>query len=177
MRAGVIGIVAFARLLVCEADVTAQEIAYAKENVRPTELNGSSFVREEISSFIVSSAVDRMRCAEAGRLAAEKGTTNAIKAYGELMIKDQGRLLGELKRLAVLNGITISENDYEGDLKRMSGRQFNRTFVKMMIAEHERDLRLFKEAMASGDPEVSAFAARYIPLIESHLTMIKDIKR
>jgi putative membrane protein len=178
MEAGVIRIVTFAGLLVCGADATAQEIAYAKNDVRPkSELPEKSVAREVISNFIISSAAAREICAQEGRLAAEKGTTEEIKAYGELMIKDQGRLLGELKRLAVLNDITIPEKVYENDLHQKSGKQFNHAFVRTMIMEHERDIKAFKEAMTYGDPEVSAFTARYLPLIESHLALIKAIRR
>ena len=46
----------------------------------------------------------------------------------------------------------------------------------MIIADHERDLKLFKKAAQCNDPEVSAFAKRYLPLIQSDLEKIKKIK-
>lgn len=178
MRAKATSIVALAGLLVCGLSATAQQIAYAKSDARvESELSIESPAKEEISNFIINAAHARMICAEEGRLASEKGTRHEIKQYGELMIKDQGRLLGELKRLAVLNEITIPEDIYENDLGDKCGKRFNHAFVKAMIEEHERDIKIFKKAMTYSDPEVSAFAARYLPLIESHLQKIKDIKR
>ena len=130
------------------------------------------------SNFIVSTASARIAIAEESRLASKEGTTDEIKEYSALMIKDQGRLLGELKRLAVLRDITLPEDEtYKDDLSDKSGRQFNSAYIRTMISEHERDVRLFRQAITCGDPEVSAFAERYLPVIESHLKMIKSIKK
>lgn len=177
MRARVLIGVAFVGLLVC-GTAAAQEMVLAKNDLTlESGLHESSPANEVIINFIVTSANARLTGAEEGRLAAQKGTTEKIKAYGALMIKDQGRLLGELKRLAVLKGITIPEDIQENEIREKSGRQFDHAFVKLMIEEHERDIKLFKNALACGDPDVSAFAAQYLPLIESHLEKIKSIKR
>lgn len=130
-----------------------------------------------VTRFIVSTANSRMIIADESRLAAEAGTTTEIKEYGELMVKDQGRLLGELKRLAVLRNITIPDSTNGNELAEITGRQFNSTYIKTMIAEHERDIKLFKQAVAYGDPEVSEFAKRYLPVIEDHLKKVKGIKK
>lgn len=179
MKAGLTGIALLAMSLVYGTHAAAQEVAYARNSKVATgnKLPAKSLASEDISDFILSAAYARMICAEEGRLAAEKGTTPGIREYGKLMIKDQGRLLGELKRLAVLNGVSIPDRNYEIQLAQKSGRQFNNAFVKTMIMEHERDIKIFKEAIADGDPEVSEFASRYLPLIESNLKKIKSIKR
>lgn len=178
MRAGVIVVIALAGLSVCCLTASAQEFAYASNDLKlESELPEGSYVNQEAIRFIVSSAGARMIGAEEGRLAAQRGTTHEIQAYGELMIKDQGRLLGELKRLAVLKSISVPEEVQETELRTKSSKHFNNSFIKKMIAEHERDIKLFKDAITCGDADVSAFAAQYLPLIESHLEKIKAIKR
>ncbi len=173
-----VGIGTIIGLLICGGATNAQQIAYAKSDVSIKEESPEKVVfRDEISSFIINTAIARVICAEEGRLASEKATTKDIRRYGEMMIKDQGRLLGELKRLAVLNDVVIPNNTYEIYLDQKSGRQFNHAFIRNMIMEHERDIKIFKKATFSTDPEIAAFATRYLPLIESHLEMIKDIKR
>ena len=62
------------------------------------------------------------------------------------------------------------------NLSEENGRDFDKTFIKMIIADHERDLKLFKKAAQCNDTEVSAFAKRYLPLIQSDLEKIKKIK-
>ncbi len=66
--------------------------------------------------------------------------------------------------------------DDHRNLSEENGREFDRTFIKMIIVDHERDLKLFKKAAEYNDPEVSAFAKRYLPLIQSDLQKIKKIK-
>jgi putative membrane protein len=157
----------------CAFVATAQEVAYARNDDGVV----TNSVNDETENFILTSAVARLIGAEEGRLAAEKGTTREMRAYGVLVVKDQKRLLGELKRLAVLKNLTIPEDINETELAGKSGRRFNVAFLKTMTAELERDRELFHEATMSADPDVAAFAVRYLPLIESHLKKIRSIRK
>lgn len=178
MERQTLGIVAFLVCSVCGVDATAQEVAFAKNDIGSDRAVWSgSGVNEEVEFFILTLATARMISAEEGRLAVEKGTTPEIREYGELAIKDHGRLLGELKRLAVVKNISLPEDISENHLKDKSGKQFNNTFIKTMIAELERDIEHFEKAATYGDKDVSAFAAEYLPLLQSHLKKLKSIKK
>jgi putative membrane protein len=46
-----------------------------------------------------------------------------------------------------------------------------------MVDDHEDAVNLFKSHSESGkDPELKAFAAKTLPVLQGHLNMIKDIK-
>lgn len=125
--------------------------------------------------FLRKIADARMMDWAEGELAAERGTTADIKAYGERMIKDQDAMMSVLKNLAASKSIVLpqalSNRKADGldDLKRKVGKDFDKLFLKMISKDHRRDIRDFKKALNSDDPKVREFVNQYLPLIEDHL--------
>ncbi|MEJ1237379.1 DUF4142 domain-containing protein [Chryseolinea sp. T2] len=139
-------------------------------------------VNEEDANFLARVADGRMADLQQGKLASEKSANGLIRDYGKLMMKDQQMLLAQVKLLAATKNVTLPDNMSEGksdertDLVKESGKSFDKKFVDIMISEHERDISSFEEAAQSSDRKISQFAEKYLPLLESHLEKIKDIK-
>lgn len=47
----------------------------------------------------------------------------------------------------------------------------------MIIKDHKRDIRDFKKAMNSDDPDIREFAKRNLPLLEDHLEKAQALKK
>jgi putative membrane protein len=174
-----IALVAFVRLIGCSPE---------KDPVNNTnELNEQmaedKLTNRDVASFLVKSADARMMDAQEGWLATEKGSSMAVKRYGELMIKDQEELLSEIKKLAKKKNVAlppaISRKKERGrnNLADEADKDFDRKFIKMMTIDHERDVKLFRQATESKDADIRAFAKRYLPMIESHLEKIQTLKK
>jgi putative membrane protein len=139
-------------------------------------------VGEDVVDFLIKSADARMMHAQGGLLAARKGTSTSIRKYGQLMMKDQSMLLKEIKKLAKSCNVSLPRemsNKKVGnhrDLSGETGSDFDEKFIKIMTAGLEQDIKLFGKAVLSGDEQVSAFAQHYLPLIQSHLNKIQEIK-
>ena len=165
--------------------LSLQGFAQDKDPVKVAnkENDAKKLVDDDIADFLVKSADARMMDAQEGKLAVEKGTTQSMKDYGKLMLKDQAKLLAEIKKLAkkknvsLPDGISNKKEDGREDLKEKNGKEFDEKFIKMMIIDHERDIKLFEEAAEHRDAEVSAFAKKYLPMIQSHLSKINKIKQ
>ena len=54
-------------------------------------------------------------------------------------------------------------------LSKKSGNAFDKAYLKMMIADHTQTLDLFTTASHSKDNDISAFAAKTLPIIKMHL--------
>ncbi|MEJ7644566.1 MAG: DUF4142 domain-containing protein [Chryseolinea sp.] len=153
-----------------------------KANIANEEKAKIYKVDEDIADFLVKSADARMMDSKEGKLAIEKGTTASIRKYGQLMVKDQAEMLEKIKRLALKHQITlptgISDKKEDGreDLAEKTGDDFDKKFIKMMIKDHERDVKLFKNALDYKDEAVKLFANEYLPMIQSHLDKINEIK-
>lgn len=140
-------------------------------------------VSDEVREFLTEAADGRLMDAQEGELAAGKGTTSSIREYGKLMMMDQAMLLEKLKAIASHKNVSlpthISKEKQEGseDLKSKSGDEFDKKFVRMMIIDHKRDIRLYKKASRFDDEEVSEYARTYLPVIENHLERIRKIRK
>ncbi len=138
---------------------------------------------ENESDFLITAAEGRMMGALEGKAAIKKGTTSEIKNYGQLMIRDQKTMLADLKNLArTLSAVlpdTISSEKQNGlkNLLEKESKKFDRKFVKMMKIDHRRDIKLFTKAKNYDNAKIKAFAAQYLPLIESHLEKAKALRK
>lgn len=157
---------------------------FAQENdaAKKSNVNEKKVVSEEVAVFLVRSADARLVNTKQGRLAMERGTTAAIREYGKLMLKDQATLMQQIKELAAKRnvalpqGISNTKDDGRESLAGKTGKDFDTQFVKMMKADQQRDVRLFKEASAFKDKGVSEFAQKYLPMIQSHLNKIEALE-
>ncbi len=137
---------------------------------------------KNVEEFLEQSADARMMDAAEGKLAVEKGTTDAIKNYGKLMVTDQAKLLKEIQQLAASHHIILPEQisdkkeKHRKILAAKAGEDFDHKFIKMITIDHKRDVRMFTKATEFEDAELSSFAKKYLPMIQGHLDKINAIK-
>lgn len=135
----------------------------------------------EAPEFIVHMADARLMDREEGRLAAGLASTKAIRDYGSLMVKDQELLLSKLQQLAATKNITLPHAISEKKsaqltkLGALRGKAFDRRFLKMIKADHKRDLKRFKRATKFEDAATKKFAEENLPLIQQHLAGVKAL--
>ena len=123
-----------------------------------------------------------MMSLQEGRAALEYGVSPAIKEFSEAIIKDQEVLLEEISKLAALKKLDLPVELSPEKVKDLNflnaerGKEFENQFIKLMVLEHRKDVRYFKMAMEFQDPDMRAFASKYLPLVESHLESAKALK-
>jgi putative membrane protein len=62
-------------------------------------------------------------------------------------------------------------------LGRLSGAEFDREYMKMMVKDHEKAVAEFqKQSTQSKDTGVQEFARTTLPTLQEHLTMARDIE-
>ena len=117
-----------------------------------------------------------------GQLASTKGTNPKVKEFGKHMVDDHSKADTELKMLADKKGIKIPAKDSKSDkdfdkLNKLSGADFDKQYVAMMVSDHKADVAAFqKEADKGNDPNLKAWAGKTLPTLQSHLTMIQDLQ-
>ncbi len=153
----------------------ANNVSNAVSNSAPTAL------RDTPDGFLMTAAQGGMSEVEMGKVAAAKATDPEIKKFAQTMVEDHGAANEELKALAAKKNLTLPTDlgphqpDLE-ELKRLSGAEFDRAYVKLMYNDHERDVEEFQgQADESPDPDVKAFAAKTLPTLKKHLESIKTI--
>ena len=134
--------------------------------------------------FMVAAARGGLAEVQLGRLAAERGGSDAVKQFGQHMVMDHSKANQELMQLAQRKGVTLpqeisSEQKSEADkLSKLSGPDFDKEYIGYMVKDHEEDVEEFKEQAEKGaDADVKAFAAKTLPIIEGHLKMARDLNK
>jgi putative membrane protein len=133
--------------------------------------------------FVKEAAQGGMTEVQLGQLAADKATSPDVKEFGSKMVTDHGQAGDELKSIATTKGLTISDKlDAKHQSKvdkfqKLSGADFDKAYVKEMVADHKTDDAAFsKEASAGKDSDIKAFATKTDQVVKMHLSMIQDIQ-
>jgi putative membrane protein len=132
--------------------------------------------------FIIEAASAGLMEVELGRIASTHASSEPVKQFGQRMVVDHSRANAELKELAAGEKITLPDTMNEDHrtevtrLSRLQGAEFDRAYMQAMVNDHEQDVTKFRDKERSAyDPDVKAFAARTLPMLEEHLRMAKEI--
>jgi putative membrane protein len=119
---------------------------------------------------------------ELGRIAEQKGGSDAVKDFGHRMVQDHGKANDQLAGLAKQADIPLpGELDQEhksmrDQLQAMSGSDFDRTYLHGQIVEHQKTVQLLEWEINSGqDAGIKRFASETLPTVLQHLQMAQDL--
>jgi len=133
------------------------------------------------AAFLVERTDALMAGTLTSELALERATRDDVKLHASDMLKDQPQLLSELRAIGGILGVSLPErvsDEKAASIKSLSeqpGAEFDRKFLDMMRADHQRDVAAFRKAMTSENSEVRSFAARHIQMVEGHLNHIEQL--
>ncbi len=101
-----------------------------------------------------------------GQLAEQKAQSNDVKQFAQKMVSDHSQMADKwfkpvAKQLGVSNPKGPSKKDKKEieKLQELSGQDFDRAYIEMMVKDHKQDLKDFKdEAQSAQDPNVKQVA-------------------
>lgn len=154
------------------ADTT---MAAAKAQVNPT-------LSTTDATFMTTATRGGLAEVQMGQLAEQNGRSPAVKRFGQQMVSHHGQSNREMMALAQQKQITppssmgAEHQQIYDDLAKLRGSAFDRAYARAMVQDHQEDLRLYQEEAANGtDPDVKAFAARHVPILQEHLRMAQRL--
>lgn len=113
---------------------------------------------------------------EAGELAANKGTSDAVRKFGLMMTKDHGDANKKIAALAKAKGIALptafgpEKTEMLNSLRTQDGPRFDPEYLAHMVSAHEKTVELLKTEIASGEStDTKALARELLPTVEAHL--------
>ena len=134
-------------------------------------------------AFVMEAGPGGLAEVELGRLAAQKGQSTDVKKFGQRMVTDHSKANAELKKLAASKGITLpagmntEQMAEHAKLAKLSGAEFDREYMALMVEDHDKDVAAFQdEAKDGSDPDIKSFAAKTLPTLQEHQRMSKEIK-
>jgi putative membrane protein len=120
-----------------------------------------------------------------GQLAAQKSESDDVKQFAQKMVSDHSQMANQwfkpvAKQLGVSepNGPSKKDKKEIAKLQAMSGADFDREYITMMVKDHQQDLKEFKsEADSAQDPNVKQIAEQGSKVISQHLQLIEQIAK
>jgi putative membrane protein len=133
-------------------------------------------------NFLQDAAMGGLMEVELGRVAAQKGTSDAVKQFGQRMVDDHSKANSDLMSVASSKGITLPttlDEKHQKELTKMSamsGTEFDRAYSKLMLSDHTKDVSEFEKQSTKGtDADLKAFASKTLPTLQEHLQLAKTL--
>ncbi len=138
---------------------------------------------EEQADFLVEAASSGIWEVEMTKLAEEKAQHVRVKNFAKLVrdehskLNEEIRSLGAKKQLTLPGALDPDQQDHLAELKRLSGKAFDKRLMEMMEKEHQKDIKDFEDASENHkDSDIQTFAAKTLPLLRAHLDSVKMIR-
>lgn len=181
---------AFARYSMWIAALLFSQAAFGQTNVRepdrtPTRDNRVVRPGERVKlknpdrSFVEKVARMSMEEADISRVAAQRTSNPRVRALAEAMAESHSAMGKELALIASDKGVVVpaKENFGEKWLKR-DGKNFDVEYLKKIVEDHKDTVEHFqKQARDGHDPELVAFARKYLSSIQHHLQEASDLHK
>jgi len=133
------------------------------------------------NNFIMQAAAGGVGEVAFGQLAERYSSNPAVRQFAQQMINDHTGANRELIAIAGRKGVTPPTTLDPGrvnanrQLSTLTGAAFDQQYMAQQVQDHELQLALFRQQAQSGiDPELLAFAAKYLPTVEAHLQMARE---
>ncbi len=155
-------------------DSNAAKIDSQAVKERPTD--SSIVLSKPDADFLVDATSGAMMEVELGRIAQANSTTARVQDFGAMMVKDHSAGIEEIKRLASRKKIVLPDsvsNQQQKEiqsLKKKMGGEFDKAYIRMMVSDHESDIKEFeKEAGKGVDSVTRTFASGSLQMLHRHL--------
>jgi putative membrane protein len=118
-----------------------------------------------------------------GEILVQRGQTQAIRDYGQMLINDHTAALQELRALAeskggsiVLPEVPAANQGVLNSLERVSDAGFDERARAAAISAHRAAINRHEREVRSGqDPDVVAWARNQLPVLEAHLQQAQTL--
>lgn len=157
-------------------DTTTQQSTASKSSIDANPLD------EKSGKFATEAAGGGLMEVSLGQTAQQKAESQRVKDFGAMMVRDHTKANEELKEIANAKNFTLpaslpeKHQKHVDDLTKKQGKEFDKAYMKMMVNDHEEDIKKFeKAANESTDGAIKEYATRTLPVLRMHLDSAKAI--
>jgi len=143
-----------------------------------SSMKGSSGTTEKASKadqkFLMEGMQGDMAEVQLGKLAQQKGQSEDVKQFGQMLEQDHSQHLQQAQQEAQQLGVTAPQQldaKHKATYERMSkltGAQFDKQFTKHEVADHKKDIAEYQKEAKSKGP-LAQFAQATVPVLQKHL--------
>jgi putative membrane protein len=141
----------------------------------------SAMAKEQDSQAFLKKAIEGNYAeVQMGQLAQKNAQNEDVKNFGKMLVDDHSaanqKALDAASKFSITSPTEPSakqKSEY-ARLSRLAGATFERTFVRHMIEDHQRDLAEYKKAAKQKDA-AGEYAAAEIDVLQKHLDTAKSL--
>ena len=141
-------------------------------------------VDDSDKKFLAAAAQGDQNEIALGKLAVQKASNPDVKAFGERMVKDHTQMTESMKPFVQEWGLMAptgpdADAQKEWDkLFALSGKDFDKEYMKTMVSNHTDDLKEFTdEVKDSKDPKFRAVVMKNKSVVAAHKNMAYDLEK
>jgi putative membrane protein len=115
-------------------------------------------------------------------LAAQKATSDEVKRYAQRLATDHSQAGQTIRQMAsnlkftLPQDLTPEQRNLVSRLENLSGKAFDRDYIKAMIADHQKDISEYERAASQAtNQEIKQFASQALPMLRDHLKQAREI--
>jgi putative membrane protein len=128
-----------------------------------------------------------------GKAAMKQGQSQAVKSYGEMLVKDHGDADKKMKDLAKATKQTIptekpatdAEKQEKADtkkqvaqLKKLKGAEFDKMYLQMMVDGHDKELSKIDTKIADvQNPQLADQLKALKPVLQHHADQARELSK
>lgn len=133
--------------------------------------------------FTMNAAEANLAETHMAQLAQQKASSESVKQLAKTIEQDHTKANGELKRIAGLRNVDLpaappTTGSHKKDmdrLEKLSGADFDRAFLRVMVKGHRNAIKSFERENKLGmDTELKSFASSTLPTLQNHLQMAQS---
>ena len=136
------------------------------------------------TEFLLTAASSNELEVQLGQLAAQQGSAEAVKQYGQMMVDQHTAAIQEQSALNTQLDVRPSaaimpmHQQLIDRLKDKTGPDFDKRYMDVMRTAHKLDITMFEAKEKRADnPAVQAMAAKMLPTLRDHLEEAKALDK
>jgi putative membrane protein len=136
--------------------------------------SGSQKASKAEEHFLIEGMQGDMAEVQLGKLAQQKGQSEDVKQFGQMLEQDHSQHLQQAQQEAQQLGVTPPQQvnakqkaTYER-MNKLTGAQFDKQFTKHEVQDHKKDIAEYQKQAKSKGP-LAQFAQQTVPVLQKHL--------
>jgi putative membrane protein len=132
------------------------------------------FIREAASSNLMEIRL--------GQLAQTKATNQSVKQFGQRMVSDHTNMQNQLTSAISGGGQSFTpslDSRHQRQISRLeglSGAEFDRAYMTLMIRGHQEDVRNFQtQSQSARSSQVRTLASNSLPVLQQHVSLAVQV--
>ena len=132
--------------------------------------------------FVREAASGNLMEIQLGQMAQNKASNPAVKQFAQRMVADHNNLQNQLTSVASTGGQSFTptmDSRHQNQINRLqglSGAEFDRNYMSLMIRAHQRDVNNFQsQSQSANSTQVRTLASNSLPVLQQHLSLAQQV--